>query len=91
MSGLSAQKGFIDAALIAGVKRFIPSEFSVNTMSPTVQDLVPVFQVKKDIIDHLISKEKDGMAWTGIATGLLFDWVGPPLASRVWIDTDCCT
>jgi len=75
MGGLAEQKAVIDAAVKSGVKRFIPSEFSVNTMSPAVQALVPVFQGKKDVIDYLVSKEKDGLSWTGIATGLLFDWV----------------
>lgn len=57
------------------VKRFLPSEFSSNTLSDTVQELVPVFQSKKEVLDYLKSKEIEGMSWTGIASGLLFDWV----------------
>lgn len=76
MGGFAEQKAMIDAAVQARVKRFIPSEFSVNTLSPAVRALVPVFQEKKDVIDYLVEKEKEGLSWTGVATGLLFDWVG---------------
>ena len=82
MGGFAHQKTMIDAAVKAGVKRFIPSEFSVNTMSPAVCVLVPVFAGKKDIIDYLVLTEREGLSWTGIAVGLLLDWVGPPRASK---------
>lgn len=83
MGGFAQQKTVIDAAVKAGVKHFIPSEFSVNTISPAVCALVPVFARKKDIIDYLVSKEKEGLSWTGIAAGLLFDWVNSPHAPRI--------
>lgn len=69
------QKKMIDAAIEAGVKRFIPSEFSVDSMSPTVRDLLPLFEQKKEILEYLKTKEGKGMTWTGIATGPFFDWV----------------
>jgi len=65
----------MDMAIKAGVKRFLSSEFSSNTLSDTVQELVPVFQGKKEVLDYLKSKEIEGMSCTGIASGLLFDWV----------------
>ena len=74
-SGFLDQKKIIDAAIKARVKRFIPSEFSSNTLSNAVQDLVPVFQGKKAVVDYLKSRDAEGMSWTGIACGLLFDWV----------------
>jgi hypothetical protein len=74
-SGFAEQKIYIDAAVKAGVKRFIPSEFSGNTPNDVVRQLVPAFEPKKEILDYLRAKEATGMSWTGLATGLLFDWV----------------
>lgn len=74
-TAFTEQKKFIDAAVHAGVKRFIPSEFSSNTPNESVLRMVPLFNQKKDILDYLQSKESVGLTWTGIATSLLFDWV----------------
>ncbi|KAH8691615.1 hypothetical protein BGW36DRAFT_349712 [Talaromyces proteolyticus] len=74
LGGFTEQKKFIDAAISAGVKRFIPSEFSANTLSPTVLQLLPVFEQKKEVLDYLKAKEGSGLTWTGIWTALLFDW-----------------
>ncbi|TKA52882.1 hypothetical protein B0A49_13447 [Cryomyces minteri] len=68
------QKAMIDAALKAGVKRFIPGEFGSSTDNPKAVEMVPLFQMKKDTIDYLQSKEKEGMTWTGIICGGFFDW-----------------
>ncbi|KAF2665417.1 NmrA-like family protein [Microthyrium microscopicum] len=68
------QNTFIDAAVKAGVKRFYPSEFSVNDQSATVKQLVPFFAVKQGVIDYLIEKEKDGLTWTALIVGPLLDW-----------------
>jgi hypothetical protein len=76
--GFLEQKKIIDAAVKAGVKKFLPSEFSSNTLSDPVQELVPVFHGKKEVLDYLKSRENDGMSWTAIACGLLFDWVRKP-------------
>jgi hypothetical protein len=73
--GFLDQKKIIDMAIKASVKRFLPSEFSSNTLSDTVQELVPVSQGRNEVQDYLKSKEIEGMSWTGIASGLLFDWV----------------
>lgn len=69
------QKKFVDAALRAGVKRFIPSEFSANSQNDAVLQLLPLFAQKKKLIEYLRSKEAEGLTWTGIATSGLFDWV----------------
>ncbi|KAG4435624.1 hypothetical protein IFR05_008899 [Cadophora sp. M221] len=73
LSGFTAQKSFIDAAISAGVKRFIPSEFSSNTLSPAVLQLLPVFAQKKEVLDYLKEKEGSGLTWTAIWPALLFD------------------
>ena len=74
-TGFQDQKVLIDAAIKAGVKRFIPSELSSNTMSAIVRQLVPVFRPKKAILDYLKEKESAGLTWTGIAVGPMLDWV----------------
>lgn len=74
-TGFSDQKALIDAAIKAGVKRFIPSELSTNTLSAAVRELVPVFEAKKAILDYLREKESTGLTWTGLAGGPLLDWV----------------
>jgi hypothetical protein len=75
VEGFSQQQKIVDAAVRAGVKRFLPSEFSSSSEDPAVLRLMPLFEQKKNLIDYLKSKEKDGLTWTGLATGLLFDWV----------------
>ncbi|EEA18549.1 hypothetical protein TMatcc_011214 [Talaromyces marneffei ATCC 18224] len=73
LGAFTDQKKFIDAAISAGVKRFIPSEFSANTLSPAVVQLLPVFAQKKEVLDYLKTKEASGLTWTAIWTALFFD------------------
>ncbi|UKZ75616.1 hypothetical protein TrVFT333_003304 [Trichoderma virens FT-333] len=68
------QKKLIDAAIDAGVKRFLPSEFSSSSQDTAVLQLLPLFSQKSDIIEYLKTKESAGFSWTGVATSLLFDW-----------------
>ncbi|KPI36717.1 uncharacterized protein AB675_10071 [Cyphellophora attinorum] len=68
------QKVMIDAAVAAGVKRFLPSEMSMNGDAKAVRDLVPVFKTKHEVLEYLKSKEAKGLTWTGLGTGPLFDW-----------------
>ncbi|KAH8658341.1 NmrA-like family protein [Xylariales sp. PMI_506] len=73
-TGFSDQKTIIDAAIEAGVMRFIPSELSSNTRSDAVRQLVPVFEAKQTILDYLKEKQSSGLTWTALATGPLLDW-----------------
>ncbi|KAJ6082891.1 hypothetical protein N7467_007026 [Penicillium canescens] len=73
-TAFNEQKALVDAAIVAGVQRFIPSEFSANSQSETVLQLLPLFGQKNDVIKYLKSKESSGLTWTGIATSGLFDW-----------------
>ena len=82
-TAFTEQKKFIDAAVHAGVKRFIPSEFSSNTLNEPVRQMLPLFNQKKEVLDYLKSKESVGLTWTGIATALLFDWVCFPIFNAV--------
>ncbi|KAJ4007366.1 hypothetical protein NW752_007655 [Fusarium irregulare] len=74
VEGFDQQQKLVDAAVRAGVERFLPSEFSSSSEDPVVLGLLPLFEVKKNLIEYLKSKEKDGLSWTGLATGGLFDW-----------------
>ncbi|KAJ5816379.1 hypothetical protein N7447_008612 [Penicillium robsamsonii] len=73
-SAFGEQKKFVDAAIRAGVKRFIPSEFSANSQNEAVLQLQPIFGPKKELVEYLKNKETDGLTWTGIASSGLFDW-----------------
>ncbi|KAL2061511.1 hypothetical protein VTL71DRAFT_6888 [Oculimacula yallundae] len=63
----------IDAAIEAGVKRFIPSEFGNNTCTAAA-DLVPMYADKAKVIAYLKTKENSGLIWTAIHSGQFFDW-----------------
>lgn len=70
---LGDQNKFIDAAIAAGVKRFIPSEFGTNTTDARVRAVVPILEAKWDTVSFLKSKESE-ISWTSFITGLFFDW-----------------
>lgn len=72
-AALGEQRKLIDAAIAAGVKRFIPSEFGSNTDNKDAQQLVPVFSRKVEIREYLESRVADGLTWTGIVVGPVFD------------------
>jgi len=72
---LGQQQKIIDAAVKAGVKRFIPSEFGLNTQKVTGgaakilgAKLAAQEQLKKAVV------ENPDFSWTGISTNLFFDW-----------------
>jgi len=74
VGGFAEQTKIIDAAVKAGVRRFIPSEFGSDTTEAQHIKLVPFFAGKKQVVDYLKSKEAEGMSWTAIVNGPLFDW-----------------
>ncbi|KAJ4297768.1 hypothetical protein N0V90_005663 [Kalmusia sp. IMI 367209] len=71
--GLGIQTKLIDAAIAAGVKRYIPSEFGSNTDNPRVLEVVPPFQGKVAIQNYLKSKQNE-ISWTTVVNGPFFDW-----------------
>ncbi|KAF2689416.1 isoflavone reductase family protein [Lentithecium fluviatile CBS 122367] len=71
--GFAEQVKLIDAAIAAGVKRFLPSEYGSNTQDQRVQDQVPIFAPKVNTVKYLRSKE-DQISWSSIITGPFFDW-----------------
>ena len=69
-----SQHQLIDAAIEAGVKRFVPSDYGMDNMNPEMRKLSPVFESKGAVIDYLRAKEGVGLTWTSVATGLWLDW-----------------
>ncbi|KAK7702216.1 hypothetical protein SLS64_009794 [Diaporthe eres] len=68
---LGEQTKVAEAAVKAGVKRFIPSDDLQK--SEDVIAAVPFFAPKKAQLDWLKTQE-DRISWTGIITGPFFDW-----------------
>ena len=79
-AALTQQKGAIDAAAEAGVKRFIPSEFGCDTQAPYLYILKHlmtnwsagelIFQAKRDTAAYLKEVAAAGkLTYTLIATG----------------------
>lgn len=74
MAALAKQTFLIDAAIAAGVKRFIPSDFGSNLDNPNVQKS-PLFAPKAEIHSYMIEKSKTtDLSYTFIYTGILMDW-----------------
>jgi uncharacterized protein YbjT (DUF2867 family) len=68
-----AQPALIDAAIAAGVKRFIPSEFGSNIAGNAKTAALPVFKGKGVTQDYLKQKSSQ-ISYTLICTGLFLDW-----------------
>ena len=78
--GVPAQKVAIDAAVAAGVRRFIPSEFGIYTRRVRGTPIGGILQGKIGVVDYLEGVVErgeggGGFSWTGVSTGLFFDWV----------------
>jgi len=74
-ASIPAQKLMVDAAISAGVKRFIPSEFGADTTNPKSRAL-PVYGGKTAIQDYLAEKAKENsnFTYTLVLNGGFFDW-----------------
>ncbi|KAI0411092.1 hypothetical protein F5X98DRAFT_381091 [Xylaria grammica] len=73
---VGAQQLLVDAALAAGVRRFIPSEFGLNTRFLGNDPIGTILQAKIQAVNYLHEKSKQNpsFTWTAISTGLFFDW-----------------
>ena len=67
------QKAIIESAIAAGVKRFIPSEYGVDTSHPNILTHLPPAADKVNTVAHLRSRESTGLSWTAIIVGAFFD------------------
>ncbi|KAK3170934.1 hypothetical protein OEA41_003018 [Lepraria neglecta] len=70
------QKGMIDAAAKAGVRRIVPSEFGSDTANPVVLQTIPNHNAKVDVAKHIKSvvATYPNLTWTSIITGPFYDW-----------------
>ncbi|KAI0102660.1 hypothetical protein GGR51DRAFT_282802 [Nemania sp. FL0031] len=73
---IAGQRPLVDAAVAAGVRRFIPSEFGINTRFLGKEPIGAILQGKVQTLDyiHEKSKQNPSFTWTGISSGLFFDW-----------------
>jgi uncharacterized protein YbjT (DUF2867 family) len=67
------QPALIDAAIAAGVKRFIPSEFGSNISGNAKTAALPVFK-GKGITQEYLKQKASEISYTLIVTGLFLDW-----------------
>jgi putative NADH-flavin reductase len=84
-AAVAEQIALVDAAVAAGVKRFLPSEFGVNTRTLDSEDAITsILGTKTRVNDHLVQKssESENFSWTSVVTGSFFDWVS--FASSPW-------
>ncbi|PKK46417.1 hypothetical protein CI102_7801 [Trichoderma harzianum] len=72
-SDVTIQKNAIDAAVAAGVKRFLSTEYGGDTSLPEIEKFTPFAQGKKEVFSYLKSKEPEGLTWTALYTGPFFD------------------
>ncbi|KAJ5184059.1 oxidoreductase CipA [Penicillium capsulatum] len=65
----------VDAALVAGVRRYLPSEFGSDTANPLTSKL-PVFGDKIAVVKRLneLTSQHTDFSYTALITGPFFDW-----------------
>lgn len=69
------QYRMIDAAIAAGVRRYVPSEYGLNNMRPDTQALNTVFHDKGKVQEYLREKAAEGsIEWMSIACGMWLKW-----------------
>lgn len=78
------QLRLVDAAVAAKIKRFIPSEYGLNTRTVGASTkLGKMLGTKIKTVDYLIAKTEQvsWFSWTGLGNNLFFDWVSHPRVS----------
>ncbi|KAL7923786.1 hypothetical protein ACQKWADRAFT_289294 [Trichoderma austrokoningii] len=71
---VAIQKRFIDAAIAAGVKRFVPSEYGCD-LNNTLARALPVFAPKVEVQEYLKQKaESTPLTYTFAYSGPFLDW-----------------
>lgn len=82
-AGVLGQKLMVDAAIAAGVKQFLPSNFGSNMANVNSRKL-PVFGAKVAVEDYLVEKSKStDLAYTFVYVGGLIDFT---LENKVIMD-----
>lgn len=81
----------IDAAVAAGVKRLVPSEFGANNLDPRARSLVPVYDLKGKMLEYLIARAEGSngtLTWTSFSCGSWLDWGLNPAKSGNFLGID---
>jgi nucleoside-diphosphate-sugar epimerase len=77
MTSLSVMDQFrmIDAAISAGVRRYVPSEYGLNNMRSEAQALNDVFRAKGKVQEYLRERAAEGVIeWMAISCGMWIKW-----------------
>lgn len=70
----NAQRALVDAAVAAGVQRFVPSNFGCDQQNTLTRQL-PVFAEKVKTEDYLVEKaESSSLSYTFFYNNLFLDW-----------------
>ncbi|KAI0400090.1 hypothetical protein F4802DRAFT_508999 [Xylaria palmicola] len=71
-----SQTPLVDAAVAAGVRRIIPSEYGINTRILRDEPIGTILGSKAQTLNYIHEKWKQNpsFTWTGISQGLSFDW-----------------
>jgi nucleoside-diphosphate-sugar epimerase len=74
-SAMGSQKPLIDASVAAGVDRFIPAEFGMDSQNPLAMQL-PVCMPKVETQKYLReqARKNPNFTWTAVANGMFLDW-----------------
>lgn len=69
------QTRIVDAAVAAGVNRFIPHEFGHDTLNKGIQARIAKYAGRAKVINHLktVSIAHSSFEWTAVATGYTLD------------------
>lgn len=75
--GIALQKTFVDAAVSAGVKRFIIDDFGWGPTTKGFPEFGAIHASRREGWDYAVEKAKEveGFTWTGLSTGNPIDWV----------------
>lgn len=74
LQSIVQQIKFIDCAVEARVKAFVPAEFGGNKEAANGGEKIPLHDIKDLVLEHLKKAESKGLCWTAVATGPFIDW-----------------
>lgn len=83
--GIALQKTFVDAAVAAGVKRFIIDDFGWGPTTKGFEEFGAIHASRCEGWDYAAGKarEVEGFTWTGLSTGNPIDWVSGSLTNKI--------
>jgi nucleoside-diphosphate-sugar epimerase len=67
------QKRLVDIAIQAGIQRFLPSEYGMDTALAEAARIRPSLAAKQNVVNYLKENE-DKISWSAVIVGNFFDW-----------------